>query len=60
MVSYPLTVYSLGGRSITYRDAAVLRANYARVFTPDIKAAVAAAKPDDLFTRDQGVMIGNG
>jgi len=60
MVNYPLTVNSSGGRSMTYRDAAALRANYARVFTPEVRAAVAAAKADDLFTRDQGVMIGNG
>jgi hypothetical protein len=37
-----------------------LSADYKRVFTPEVKAAVAAAKPDDLFTHDQGVMIGNG
>ena len=55
MVNYPITV-----QSRTYRDAAALRANYARVFTPEVKAAVAAAKADDLFARDQGVMIGNG
>jgi hypothetical protein len=60
MVKYPLTVYSSGGRPMTYRDAAALSANYARVFTPEVKAAVASAKADDLFARDQGVMIGNG
>ena len=43
MVNYPLTVYSSGGRPMTYRDAAALSANYARVFTPEVKAAVAAA-----------------
>src|SRR5437868_1069686 len=47
-------------RPMTYRDAASLSANYARVFTPEVKAAVVAAKSDDLFARDQGVMIGNG
>ena len=60
MVKYPLTVYSSAGRPATYRNAAALSANYTRVFTPEVKAAVAAAKPDDLFARDQGVMIGNG
>jgi hypothetical protein len=60
MINYPLTVHTSGGASTTYHDAAALRANYARVFTPEVKAAVAAAKADDLFTRDQGVMIGNG
>jgi hypothetical protein len=60
MIKYPLTVYSSGGRPMTYRDAAALSANYGRVFTPEVRAAVAAAKADDLFARDQGVMIGNG
>ena len=31
---------------MTYRDAAALSANYARVFTPEVKAAVAAANAD--------------
>jgi hypothetical protein len=60
MVNYPLTVNSSGGRSMTYRNAAALSASYERVFTPEVKAAVAAATADDLFSRDQGVMIGNG
>ena len=58
MVKYPLTVYSSAGQPATCRNAAALSAE--RVFTPEVKAAVAAAKPDDLFTHDQGVMIGNG
>jgi len=57
MVRYPLTVSSSDGRSITYRNAAALSANYARVFTPEVEEAVTAAKPDTLFVRDQGVMI---
>jgi hypothetical protein len=60
MVNYPLRVNSAAARPATYRNAAALSANYTRVFTPEVKAAVAAAKPDDLFARDQGVMIGNG
>ena len=55
MVNYPITV-----QSKTYRDAAALRADYARIFTSEVKAAIAAARVDDLFARDQGVMIGNG
>jgi hypothetical protein len=60
MVSYPLKVNASGGQSVTYRNAAALSANYTQVFTPEVKAAIAAAKADDLFSRDQGVMIGNG
>jgi hypothetical protein len=46
MVNYPLTVHSSGGRSMTYRNAAALSADYPQVFTPEVKAAVAAAKPE--------------
>jgi hypothetical protein len=60
MVSYPLRVNSTAARPAVYRDAAALKGHYARIFTPDIKKAVAAAKPDNLFARDQGVMIGDG
>ena len=60
MVKYPLTVDVSPGRPITYRSATALSANYARFFTPEVKAAVAAATPGNLFVRDQGVMIGNG
>jgi hypothetical protein len=60
MVNYPLRVNSAAGRPTFYRNAAALSANYARVFTPDIKEAVAATKPDNLFARDLGITIGNG
>ena len=60
MLKYPLTVNSSSERPITYRGATAMSANYARVFTPEVKAAVAAATPGNLFVRDQGIMIGNG
>jgi hypothetical protein len=41
MVNYPLRVNSAAGRPTFYRNAAALSVNYARVFTPDIKEAVA-------------------
>lgn len=59
MVNYPLRVNSAAGRPAFYRNAAALSVNYARVFTPDVKAAVAATKTDNLFARDLGVMIGD-
>jgi hypothetical protein len=49
MVNYPLRVNSATGPSTFYRNAAALSANYARVFTSDIKEAVSATKPDNLF-----------
>lgn len=60
MINYPLHVYAPGRDPVIYRDAVTLRAGYARVFTPEVTAAVAAATSGSLFVRDQGVMIGNG
>ena len=60
MVNYPLRVHAVGRPAKTYRNAVALRADYPNVFTPGVVSAVAAAKPDDLFARDQGVMIGHG
>ena len=60
MVSYPLRVHPVGRPAKTYGNAAALRADYPNVFTPGVVNAVAAAEPDNLFARDQGVMIGQG
>ena len=60
MLDYPLRVYAPGRRLTTYYAAAALKANYAQVFTPEVVAAIATATPDNLFVRDQGVMVGNG
>ena len=60
MIHYPLHVYAPGRRPTIYHDVGTLRAGYARVFTPEVTAAIAAATPRNLFVHDQGVMIGNG
>ena len=60
MVNDPLHVYAPGRDLTTYHDAATLCVDYARVFTPEVTTAIAAATPGSLFVRDQGVMIGNG
>ena len=60
MVNYPLHVYAPGRDPTIYYDATTLRAGFARIFTPEVTAAIAAATPGSLFVRDQGLMIGNG
>ena len=58
-VSYPIGV-TVGGRSVSIPDAAAFIADYARIVTPEIAAAVDRQPFDDLFVRDQGVMLGDG
>lgn len=59
MVSYPITVVEKG-KKIALKSAADLLKKYDVVFNKTVKAQLAAQKPDKLFARDQGVMIGNG
>jgi hypothetical protein len=59
LIGFPLRVNS-NGRSRVYRDARSVRADYDRIFTPEIARAILAQRFDRLFGRDQGLMIGNG
>jgi hypothetical protein len=59
MVNYPFVVYSKGG-SQQIKDAKHFLANYDRLITPKVKAAVAKQTYATLFTNWQGVMIGDG
>lgn len=59
LVGFPLRVNS-NGRSRVYRDAASVRADYDRIFTPAVTQAILTQRADRLFGRDQGLMIGTG
>jgi hypothetical protein len=59
LVAFPLRVNFAGGAR-TYRDAASLGRDFDRVFTPKVKRAVLAQRPDRLFVRDLGAMVGDG
>jgi hypothetical protein len=59
LVAFPLRVNFAGGAR-TYRDARSLRADFERVFAPKVKRAVLAQRPDRLFVRDLGAMVGDG
>jgi len=58
-IAYPLRVNS-GSKSRMIPNRATLLAQYDRIFTPGVRAEVERAVPADLFSRDQGVMLGGG
>jgi hypothetical protein len=49
-----------GGTSRFYRDSAALRADYERVFTPQVRRAILDQRFERLFGSSRGLMIGNG
>jgi hypothetical protein len=59
LIQLPLRVNFNGGSRL-YRDAASVRANYDRIFTPNVRQAILGQKAKELFGRDQGAMIGSG
>jgi hypothetical protein len=59
LAGLPLRVNSDGG-SKTYRDSRSMLADYDRIFTAKVRQAILAQRYESLFTRDQGLMVGNG
>jgi len=59
LIRFPLRV-NAGGKSRVYRDAQSVGVDYDRIFTRRVTEAILAQHGDRLFSRDQGVMIGNG
>lgn len=59
LISFPLRVNYKGG-SRSYRDARAVERDFDRIFTPQVRRAVLGQKPDQLFTRDIGAMVGEG
>lgn len=58
-ISYPLSLYSNSKkRSILNKKQFI--AEYDQIMTTEVKKALANQRLDDLFIRDQGVMVGNG
>lgn len=58
-VIYPIEVRS-GPTPVVVPDAAAFAANCAAIVTPEVAAAVQDQPWDDVFVRDQGVMLGDG
>jgi len=59
MIDFPLRVNFAGDARI-YGDAQAVERDFDRIFTPKVKRAVLEQRPDRLFVRDQGAMVGNG
>jgi hypothetical protein len=59
LVNLPLRVNFAGGGRV-YRDRQAVTRDFDRIFTAKVRRAIAAQRPDQLFVRDQGTMIGDG
>jgi len=59
LVDLPLRV-NFGSGPQLYRDRRSLMHDFDRIFTARVKEAVLGQRPDSLFVRDQGAMVGNG
>jgi hypothetical protein len=59
LVGLPLRVNFKGGPQV-YRDTRSVERDFDRIFTARVTDAVLGQRPDALFVRDQGAMVGNG
>ena len=59
LIAFPLRVNSKGGARF-YRNARSVERDYERIFTPKVSQAILAQRPDQLFVRDVGAMVGDG
>jgi hypothetical protein len=58
-VAYP-ALAGVGHKRILLRNASALMRHYNEIFSPAMIESIRQAKTHDLFSRDQGVMLGNG
>jgi hypothetical protein len=59
MIDYPLRVNGPGGRHRQH-DRRSARANFDRIFTPGVRAAILRQRFETLFGGSRGVMVGSG
>ncbi|NRR33205.1 hypothetical protein HSX11_23820 [Oxalobacteraceae bacterium] len=59
LLAYPISV-NLAGKRVHLKKAAELIAHYDAIFTPDYRGLILAAVPRNMFSRDQGIMLGSG
>jgi hypothetical protein len=59
MIEYPIAAW-VEDRDVKFRTPDRLLASYGRVFTPQLKKTIAAARVECLFTNWQGIMIHDG
>lgn len=60
LVDLPLRVNRVGGRVRYYRDRRSVEKAYNLIFTPKVRRAIIGQRFNQLFVRDQGLMIGDG
>lgn len=59
LIAFPLRVNFPGGTRV-YEDAESVERDFALIFTAKVTRAILGQRPDRLFIRDQGAMIGDG
>ena len=59
LVGLPLRVNFKSGSQV-YQDHRSVERDFDRIFTAKVRQAVLGQKPDSLFVRDQGAMVGDG
>jgi hypothetical protein len=59
LIEFPLKAWA-NGESITIQTESEFHAKYRQVFTPELKKAIATARPETLFANQSGVMFDNG
>jgi hypothetical protein len=59
LIAFPLRVNTSEGPR-TYRDRKSIEDDFGRIFTPRVRQAILNQRPDRLFVRHQGAMIGDG
>ena len=59
LIAFPLRVNSAGASRV-YRDADSLERDFDKVFTRKVRRAILGQRPNSLFVRDEGAMVGNG
>jgi hypothetical protein len=59
LIEFPLKAWANGG-PITIQTESEFHARYSQVFTPELKKALAAARPETLTANQEGVTFDNG
>jgi len=59
LIEFPLKAWA-NGEQITIENESEFHAKYRQVFTPELKKAIAAARPETLSANQEGVMFDNG
>jgi hypothetical protein len=59
LIEFPLKAWA-NGEAITIQNETEFHANYRQVFTPELKKAIAEARPETLVANAQGITFDGG